>query len=230
MEMMTAEQAIEAAKGLTFEKVWATMMEDRHDREKRMEESDRKWEKQMRESDRKWEKQMQESDRKWEKQMQESDRKWEKRMEDLSKNLGGLGNSIGDFTESMFKNELWNKFSDIGIPVTRQSERVQFGDHNKRVLTEVDVLIENGEYAIVVEIKTNLRIEFVDNHLKRIEIVRRYLDERGDKRKLIGAVAGGTVTEEVMNYAQEHGLYVILQNGDSVSIADVPQGFKAREW
>ena len=29
MEMMTAEQAAEAAKGLTFEKVWAALMESR---------------------------------------------------------------------------------------------------------------------------------------------------------------------------------------------------------
>jgi len=193
MEMMTAEQAAEAAKGLTFEKVWAAMMEDRR-------------------------------------RMEESDREWKKQMAELSKNLGGLGNSLGQLTESMFTNQLWEKFSDIGIPVTGQYSHRKFGDRNKRVLTEVDLVIENGECVILVEIKTCLKVEFVDNHLERIEIVRRYMDERGDKRKIIGAVAGATVPEDVLKYAQKHGLYVVLQNGESVSIADVPQGFKAREW
>ena len=95
---------------------------------------------------------------------------------------------------------------------------------------EVDVFMENGDCAVAVEIKTRLKMEYVDAHLKRIEIVRQYMDERGDKRKLFGAVAGGSVPEEVVKSAQEQGLYVILQNGDSVSIADAPQGFKAREW
>jgi len=244
MKMMTAEQAIEAAKGLTFEKVWAALMESRQ----RMEESRREWEKQIAESDRKWEKQMAESAREWEKQMAESDRKWKKRIEEsdqrmeksdrklkkriasLSNNLGGIGNSLGQLTESMFINELWKKFSDIGIPVTSQSSRKKFCDYNKRVLAEVDLFIENGEYVIAVEIKTVLEVEFVKEHLKRIEIVRQYLDERGDKRKIIGAVAGGIVPENVLKYAQKRGLYVVLQKGDSVSIADVPQGFKAREW
>jgi len=196
MKMMTAEQAAEAAKGLTFEKVWAAMME---------------------------------SERKWEKSMAESRREWKKQMADLSKNLGGLGNSLGDLTESMFINELWKKFRDIGIPVTGQGSHRTFGD-GKRVLAEVDLLIESKECAIAVEIKTNLKMEFVKDHLKRIEIVRRCMDEQGDRRKLFGAVAGGIVLKNVMGYAQKHGLYVILQNGESVSIADAPQGFKVREW
>ena len=46
----------------------------------------------------------------------------------------------------------------------------------------------------------------------------------------IGAIAGGNIPESVLKYAQKQGFYVVLQNGDSVSIADAPQGFKAREW
>ena len=193
MKMMTAEQAAEAAKGLTFEKVWAAMMKS-------------------------------------EQRMDESFKRMEKTVADLSKNLGGIGNSLGDLTEAMFINELWNKFSDIGIPVTRQSEHMKFGGRNKRVLAEVDLFIENGDCAIAVEIKTKMETEFVKDHLKRIEIVRRYLDERGDRRKLLGAIAGGIVPENVMKYAHKHGLYVVVQNGESVSIADAPKGFKAREW
>ena len=215
MEMMTAEQAVEAARGLTFEKVWAAMMEDRRRRE---------------EDQRDWEKRREEDRRDWEKRREADRRDWEKQMSDLSKNLGGIGNSLGDLTESMFINRLWEKFSEIGIPVTRQNERVKFGDRNKRVLAEVDLFIENGECAIAVEIKTKMEIEFVKDHLQRIEIVRRYLDERGDKRKILGAIAGGIVPKNVMNYAQKQGLYVVVQNGESVSIADAPQGFKAREW
>ena len=49
-------------------------------------------------------------------------------------------------------------------------------------------------------------------------------------RILVGAVAGGSINDNVLEYAQKQGLYVIIQTGDSVAIADRPQGFKAREW
>ena len=235
-EAMTAEQAVEAAKGLTFEKVWAALMENRqqiresqHETQKRMDESLRETRKLMQESNQETQKKMDES---WQR-MQESNRELKNRMDEsqrrIEKNLGGLGNSLEWVTEAMFTNELWKKFSDIGIPVTGQSSHRKFCD-DKRVLAEADLFIENGQYAIAVEIKTKLSVEYVDEHLDRIETVRRYLDGRGDKRKLVGAVAGGVVPENVLKYAQKKGLYVVLQTGDSVAIADAPEGFKAREW
>ena len=65
---------------------------------------------------------------------------------------------------------------------------------------------------------------------KELKKIRQYMDKRDDKRKLIGAVAGGIISENVIKYAQKKELFVIEQTGDSVAIAAMPQGFKAREW
>ena len=203
MERMTAEQAAEAARGLTFEKVWAALMETRQSIEE------------MREAQ--------------QKQAMESQRRTDKIVADLSKNIGGLGNSLGRFTEAMFSNELWKKFNEIGFVFTKQAPRVRYYEDGK-YLAEVDFFLENGEYAMPVEIKTELSISDVDDHLERIEKIRRYMDARNDNRKLVGAVAGGIVSGNVLNYAQKKGLYVIEQSGDSVAIAAVPEGFKVREW
>ena len=124
---------------------------------------------------------------------------------------------------------MWEKFNELGYPVTRQSKQMKISN-GKQVLAEVDLFIENGEYAILVEIKTVMDISHINDHLERIEIVRKYLDERNDSRKLLGAVAGGVVNENVMKYAYRKGLYVVVQNGDAVAIADMPHGFKPREW
>ena len=192
MEKMTAEQAAESAKGLTFEKVWAALME-------------------MRDS------------------QQESQKRTEKTIADLSKNIGGLGNSLGRFTETMFSTELWKKFNELGFPFTKQGPHVKFIE-NGQVLAEVDFFLENGEYAMIVEIKTELSIGDVDGHLEQIAKIRNYMDARDDKRKLVGAVAGGIISDNVLKYAQKKGLFVLVQTGDSVAIAAVPEGFKAREW
>jgi hypothetical protein len=203
MEAMTAEQALEAAKGFTFEKVWAAMMKT----DARMEEAT----KQMRE------------------EMEKTHEKTAKLVADLSKNIGGVQNSIGRLTESMFTADLRSKFNALGYEFTQTAFRKEYAE-NDNVITEVDAILENGEYILLLEIKTELKLEFVGCHLERIEKVRKYMDDHNDTRKIIGAGAGGVVSKDVLRYAQKNGLFVIVQSGDSSAIADMPKGFKARVW
>jgi hypothetical protein len=56
------------------------------------------------------------------------------------------------------------------------------------------------------------------------------MDKRNDSRKIIGAVAGGVVSGDVLSYAQKNGLFVRVQSGDSAAIADMPKDFTARVW
>ena len=35
---------------------------------------------------------------------------------------------------------------------------------------------------------------------------------------------------EVLEYVQENELYAVVQSDDAATIADMPQGFTAREW
>ena len=199
MEIMTAEQAAEAAKGLTFEKVWAALMETRE----RMEQSQAQFDARMEES--------------------------KKLMDELSRNVGGVNNSLGRFTESLFSDGLDNLFNELGYPFTKQGPHMQFKENGK-VIAEADYFLEDGEYAMAVEVKTELKDADVDKHIERLEAIQRYFDARDDKRILVGAVAGGIVGDNVRSYAQSKGLYVITQKGDAAVIADLPQGFKAREW
>ncbi|MFP3091292.1 hypothetical protein LQZ21_13300 [Treponema sp. TIM-1] len=203
--MMTAAEAAEAAKGLTFEKVWMMMQE-----------TDR---------------QMQETDRQMRELSQAADRRQEeaaKQIKELSKNIGGLNNSFGKWVEEMVSAKLWEKFKAIGYTFTQGGPR-KFWEQD-RTIAQVDMFLENGDYAMPVEIKSELTQEDIDEHIERIEKVRKQLDKRGDQRKLVGAVAAMVVPEHVREYAQKRGLYVLVQSGDSVIVAEAPQGFKVREW
>ena len=200
MEIITpSEQAADTSKSFTFEKVWEALLK-----------GDEQF-KQIREENRK------------------SQENMEKMLADLTMNIGGLNNTLGQFTEGMFSPELWEKFNDLGFDVTSQCCNKQFRK-DKKLIAEVDVLMENGDYAIPVEIKTKLTLEDIDKHIERILKIRQYMDERGDNRKLVGAVAGSILSEKVVTYAQENGLFVIVPNGDSVSIAEAPPDFKVHEW
>jgi hypothetical protein len=199
MDTMTAEQALEAAKGLTFEKVWSALMETRA--------------------------QMKETDARMDERYEETS----KLVAELSKNMGGLQNSLGRLIETMFTADLCSKFNELGYEFTRQTCNTKYTENNERI-AEVDAILENGEYILLVEVKTEMRDEYVDDHLARIEKIRKYMDNHNDARVIIGAVAGGVVPESVLRYAQKNGLYVIVQSGESSTIADMPKGFEERKW
>jgi septal ring factor EnvC (AmiA/AmiB activator) len=101
--MMTAEEAAEAAKGLTFEKVWAMFLETAQ----RQAETDR----QIKETD----KQIKEMSREAELQRAETN----KQIKELSKNIGGLNNSFGRWAEEMVSAKLWEKFISLGYTFTQ---------------------------------------------------------------------------------------------------------------
>jgi hypothetical protein len=236
--MMTAEEALEASKGLTFEKVWAMFQETRNEiREqseetsKRLEETRRQIEetgKQIKELSKETDKQIKELSRETDKQIKELSRETDKQIKELSKNIGGLSSSLGKWAEEMVAANLWEKFKSMGYTFEHGGPEKYW--ENNRLVAQVDILLENGDYAMAVEVKSVLAERDVDEHLERIQKVRRQLDKRKDRRKLVGAVAGMAVAEEVRDYAQRKGLYVLVQSGDSVTVADAPNSFTARVW
>ena len=155
---------------------------------------------------------------------------YDKRMKRLERDLGKLGNSYGDQVEAMFVN-LGSKFNALGFSFPKEAEgSISFLDENRRVLAEVDHLLENCSVVLPIEVKAKLKQEHVDDHIIRLGIISKYNLKHNDNRKVLGAVAGGMVPQNVLAYAQKKGLYVLVQNGESVEIADIPMDFKPQEW
>jgi hypothetical protein len=150
-------------------------------------------------------------------------------VKELSKNIGGVNKSFGRLLEEMYSARLWDKFVDFGYEFTCGCQRKKFKENGQN-LAEADIFLENGLYAMVVEVKTDLTTDDVDDHLERIVAIRGYMDRHGDKRFLVGAVAGGIAPESVVRYAQKKGLYVVVWSGEAATVAQAPQSFKAREW
>jgi hypothetical protein len=163
----------------------------------------------------------QETDRK----MQETDRK----MRETDRKISKLGSRIGDLVEEMIVPNILEKFRKLGYAFGKVAPNVRYRDLQGVYITEVDILLENGDTALAVEVKTNLTDSDVRDHLRRMEKLRRYADEHQDRRKLLGAVAGAIASEEVKTFAIKSGFFVLEQSGDTIRIS-VPDGFKPREW
>ena len=152
-----------------------------------------------------------------------------KKMEIMRQDFGRMGISMGDQVEAMFVN-LDAKFNALGYSFPKQASNVKIRDKDRKILAQVDHLLENGRFVMPVEVKTKLKIDDIDDHIKRLGFISEYNKTLGDYRRVIGAVAGSVVPDNVLEYAQKKGLYVLVQNGESVSVAALPADFAPSEW
>jgi hypothetical protein len=151
-----------------------------------------------------------------------------RKQEETSQQIGNLTNLFGQFTESMIAPALCEKFSEFGYIFERNNTRVSFSDHKNGVSFEVDAMLENGDKAILVEVKTQLTTERVNKHIERLEKMRRFADLRGDKRTFLGAVAAVVVPDEAKDYVLNQGFYLIEPSGETFNIT--PPSGKPKEW
>ena len=167
-----------------------------------------------------------ESKREHEETKKEHDEAWRKLRQDFER----FGISQCEQVEAMFV-DLGSKFNEQGFNFPKEAEgRVKFLGENRQVLAEVDKLLENGEAMMAVEVKSKLKKDDVDGHIKRLAIIGEYNKKHGDTRKVLGAVAGGVVADNVLAYAHGKGLYVIVRNGKSVDVAKLPDNFIPKSW
>jgi hypothetical protein len=89
--------------------------------------------------------------------------------------------------------------------------------------------MENGDTVFGVEVKAKPIIHDIEEHIKRLEILRDYRRSLNDKRKIMGAIAGAIYEDKVRKAVGDAGLFVIVQSGDTMKM-DLPEGFVPREW
>ena len=174
----------------------------------------------FRETDRRFK----DTDRRLDERSKETDRQ----LKVLSKQIGGLGNKFGGFTEGM-------AFPSMQRILTEQFKMEHV---NPRVLVrkngesyELDVLAyadsEINE-VYVVEVKSRLREEHLDEMLRDLEKFPRFYPEHKN-RALYGIIAAVDVSEQMKKKVLQAGLYLALIRDDTFCL-DVPKGFKAKRF
>ena len=169
-----------------------------------------------------------ETDRAIKETMKDRDRQRQIDRDEFNKRLGSLTNLFGDFTLGMVAPKLRDKFREFGFDFLRTSPNPVFEDRKNSIFFEIDILLENGEKAMLVEVKTKLTKERINSHVERLEKMRKYADLHGDNRRFLGAVAGFAVTDDVRDFALQEGFYLIEPDGENFKI--IPPGAKPREW
>jgi len=142
----------------------------------------------------------------------------------LNKAIGGLSNTLGSIVEHIMTPDLPQKFKKLGYSFNRiVTYKIAEGVH-----AQIDGMLENGEQAVAVEVKTTLRKADIDEHLVRMEKIRKYADEHNDKRQFMGAMATTITDKSTREYALKNGLFVIEPSGENVKVTK-PEG-DVRVW
>jgi len=171
---------------------------------------------------------MKESAERHDREMKELEQKTERSRVELNQKLGNYINLFGEVTEYEIAPKLREKFIEFGFDFQKTNREISVRDSTNNIFFEVDVILENGDTAMLVEIKTRLTVERIKSHITRIEKMRKYADLRGDKRTFLGAVAGVVAEDEARKYALDQGFYLIEPSGESFTIT--PPNGKPKEW
>lgn len=161
-----------------------------------------------------------------ERRFQETERLIKEQNEHLNKELGKLGNRLGEFVEYQVRPAAVRLFRDRGIDVREISSDISVQTPEEGI--EIDVLVVNGSEAIAIEVKSKLSQEDVDEHLQRLAKFKRLLP-RYQPLNILGAVAAMVTPTEVARYAYRKGLFVITQSGEDLVILNDDK-FQPKIW
>ena len=149
-------------------------------------------------------------------------------IKEVGKRLGDFTNNFGDIVEHMIAPGLQEKFFELGFDFQEVSTKHKVRDKKNDIRFQIDVYLQNGDAAMLVEIKADLTISDINKHIIRLEKMRKYADLRGDKRYFLGAVAGIVVEDDEREYALSNGFFLIEPSGENFNIS-IPYD-KPKKW
>jgi hypothetical protein len=203
MEMTVSERPIPTGEGLTFEKVWAMSQEtDRIVKEVAQI---------VREN-------------------AERQKETERQMKKTHRRMGDLYNRFGEMAEHLVAPGIARRFNERGFHFDSiMPGGIRIVDEQGQTKTEIDLLLENGEYIIAIEVKATVRLNDVEHHVRRLEILREHRKKKQDNRRIQGAIAGAIFGAAEKQAVIEAGFYALEQSGDTMKMV-IPSNFVPREF
>ena len=152
--------------------------------------------------------------------------KTSKTVEETSKSVNALTGKWGRFVEGLIVPAAERLFKERGIIIDKVSQRVK--THHDGDTMEIDILAINGEYAVLIEAKSTLKVEDIKEHIERLADFKKFFPEYKDK-KVLGAVGGIVIEEHSDIFAYKQGLFVITESGETVRISN-DKDFVPKAW
>jgi len=227
METATIDRPPPTGEGLTFEKVWAMFQEN----ERKSKEDAERYTKEHAERMKEYAERQKEIDR----IIQENKERWKKTerfLNKVGKQVGELNRRFGEMAEHLVAPSIHKRFNELGYHFSAAAPGgyIIRDLSSDKILSQVDILLINDDYVIAVEVKATVRLQDVEHHIKRLEILKEHWSSKfHDSRIIRGAIAGAIFGEEEKKAVIEAGFYALVQSGDTMKM-EIPEGFVPREF
>ena len=165
----------------------------------------------------------------WEKRQAE----WDKRFANMCDQVGGQGSTIGDITEAMTISDniidLVNEFEGIKVEnfafnIRKKYKSIDSSGNSIRKPHEVDGLADGKEVAVVIEAKTTLTKDYVEDFIVKLSKFKVAYPEHSHK-DLYGAVTFIRANDQALALAERHGLFIIKTSPPDVELVN-NKGFR----
>ncbi|MFH0925356.1 MAG: DUF3782 domain-containing protein [bacterium] len=215
-----------------FQEIWALFKETDlkiKETDLSLKETDRILTEKFKETDRILTEKFTETDRMLEEKFTETDRGFKETKKEIDKAIklvSDLTGKWGRFVEGLIVPAARRLFRERGIEVSRVYQRAKSRKDGEEM--EIDVLAVDGEYVVLIEAKSTLKVEHVNEHIEKLGMFKEFFPEYKDK-KAIGAVGGIVIEEGSDKYAYKKGLFVIVESGENVKLLN-DEKFKPMIW
>ena len=216
-------------QALTLDDFYALFRES----ERQRQETERLLRQSLEESSRDFDRRMAESKAEFDRTLAESREEYDRRLAkteriaaQANEAVNNLSSRWGRFVENLVAPAAIKLFQERGILVDRiyQRMRAPRGPQN----LEIDIFAVNHDVAVVIEVKSRLTQAHVRRFLNTLEIFKTVFIEY-KHHQLYGAMAAIEIDGDVDIYAENQGLFIIQQSGDSVYISS-SANFTPRTW
>ena len=143
-----------------------------------------------------------------------------------SREVANLTTRWGQFVENLVEPGIVRLFQARGIAVKETHPRIKA--KRSTVAMEIDILAVDDNVAVAVEVKSRLSITDVDEFREKLGKFKQAFPAYKNYN-IHGAVAGIEIDFGVDRYAYRQGLFVIVQSGETVEIAN-DETFKPKIW
>ena len=172
-----------------------------------------------------------ETDARLDQRFKETDARLDQRFKETDDKLrrleGMFGIQWGRMLEALVRPAALKLFQERGIDVHYTYQRLQSSVNGRHM--ELDVVLENDEDVVVIEVKSLVRVEDVDDLVEDLQEIVTFFTKYGGRR-IYGGLAGLEFAEGADRYAYRRGLFVLRLNGDGlVQIQNDPQ-FTPRDF
>ena len=141
----------------------------------------------------------------------------DRRIKENSKQIGGISESNGDMAEETIFNSLERDMTFAGIKFDDIEKNVQVFDYEKlKTLTELDVIMRNGDALAIIETKYKVHKKDVKELIsKKLNYTKEFFPKKKDYKIILG-VGGMSFDDDAIDEANENGIGVIKVIGDKV--------------